>query len=265
MMDPKRLLDGEGSPFEQSLLDAAGKETPSPALENVMRQALGLPSITLPSAPSTPPPAALAPTSSATLSGSLWLKVLGVAAVLGASGALVFGLGGSDPQRPAGDAPAKQLAPSAEQQPKNAGQGQPSESAGNAAAAAREEPAAALPADATSAQKSAPRAQSASAEREARLREEIGLIDGMRSALAKNDAELALSRYQSYVARFPTGTLREEADALRVEATRRAGNAKQAESLAKSFERKHPESPHLDRVRAASSATPSTAEAPAKR
>ncbi len=98
-------------------------------------------------------------------------------------------------------------------------------------------------------------APSSSASRETALNEEIRLVDSMRSALAQGDGALALSRAATYRSRFPAGTLREEVEALRIEATRQSGDAKRADALAERFASEHPTSPHLGRVRGATSGT----------
>jgi hypothetical protein len=85
------------------------------------------------------------------------------------------------------------------------------------------------------------------------LSEEIRLVDSMRSALAQGDSALALSRAATYRSRFPAGTLREEVEALRIEATRLSGDPKRADALAERFASEHPSSPHLGRVRGATS------------
>lgn len=268
MMEPKRLLEGEGSALERQLLTAARRDVPTPALENVMRAGLGLPAIGLPSAgpasstgpassvpsnPSTPPPA-LAPVVTQHASNVLWLKVVGVAALVGVGAATLWGVSRSGD---ASEAPsAAPVAPRQSAAPSEAALAEAVEVADVTDAAGNEpesEPEGAKPVSSPR-----PAARSAALEissREARLREEISLIDAMRAALAKDDTALALSRYRAYSSRFKDGTLREEAEALRVEATRRSGDEKRADALAKRFESQHPESPHLGRVRGAASAS----------
>jgi hypothetical protein len=59
------------------------------------------------------------------------------------------------------------------------------------------------------------------AERTISIREEIDLLDRARTALARGKYELTLTLLDRYSARYPQGELREEANAVRVDALRK--------------------------------------------
>jgi len=79
---------------------------------------------------------------------------------------------------------------------------------------------------------------------------EIAALDRARRAVASGDAGGALSALERYRAQFPRGVLQQEASVLRIEALSKAGQRGRARELARSFERAHPSSPHLERIRA---------------
>jgi hypothetical protein len=83
-----------------------------------------------------------------------------------------------------------------------------------------------------------------------RLREQAQILDGARTLLALGDAPGALARLGDYDRRFPSGSLREEAQLLRIEALTHAGDRGAASALARGFLRTYPASVHADRVAA---------------
>ena len=84
----------------------------------------------------------------------------------------------------------------------------------------------------------------------ARLREQAQLLDAARTLLALGDAPGALARVGDYDRRFPSGSLREEALLLRIEALASTGDRGAASNLARGFLRSYPESVHAARVAA---------------
>ena len=70
-----------------------------------------------------------------------------------------------------------------------------------------------------------------------------------RIASAKGDPETALATLDEHARLHPSGTLREEAAALRVEALARSGDPSAARAAAARFARTYPQSAYAERVR----------------
>jgi hypothetical protein len=83
-----------------------------------------------------------------------------------------------------------------------------------------------------------------------RLREQAQLLDAARTLVALGDAPGALARLGAFDRRFPSGSLREEAQLLRIEALALAGDRGAASALARGFLKIYPASVHADRVAA---------------
>jgi TolA-binding protein len=219
----KRLLDDTGTAFEHSLLSALREEKPSPELVARMQQGLGL--------------STAATGTAATASSVGWIKValLGLAAA-GLAGVAYVGL------RPAPlvtavplsvkPGPVKVEAPLAAE-PKPV-------AVAELAVARTEDRAPAKPRPVTS---GAPD-----------LREEIRLLDQVRSAVRSGAGSEALALLAKYARRYPRGQFRQEAQVLRVEALKLSGNQQAAVALGKKFVAAHPESPHVERVERATGA-----------
>jgi hypothetical protein len=89
------------------------------------------------------------------------------------------------------------------------------------------------------------------------LGEQIALIDKARTAVASSAGERALELLRRYQDRYPTGSFRPEAAALRIEALAKLGRMSEARSLAQRFVAEHGASPLAARVaRVAGLATP---------
>lgn len=82
------------------------------------------------------------------------------------------------------------------------------------------------------------------APRESGLDAEVRLLDGARAAHAAAKYDRALVLVKRYQARFASGMLREEADALEVRALTDAGRTADARRAAKAFVARYPESSH---------------------
>ncbi|MEQ9501394.1 MAG: tetratricopeptide repeat protein [Deltaproteobacteria bacterium] len=76
------------------------------------------------------------------------------------------------------------------------------------------------------------------------LEAEVQSIDSARAAHAAGRHDRALRLLSTYVRRFPSGMLREEADALRVGVLRDAGRTAEAKDAARAFVARYPESSH---------------------
>jgi hypothetical protein len=179
--DLETLLSSDATEFERQLLGAAAAERPSPELQLRMQQALGL----APMAPQGPdaslggPEASGVEAAGSKWTASSWLKVLlGV----GAGAALVAGglaLRSSEPALPT---PTSTPVP--------------------------EQPAPAAPV-------AAPTRGESSAAMSRELREEIELLDRVRTALGQRDVREASALLDHYATRFPAGALAREASVLR--------------------------------------------------
>ena len=196
MKDLETLLSSDATDFERQLLGAAAAERPSPELQLRMQQALGLGPVALqgPDANTGRPEisgthVAVKATANSWAAGS-WLKVvLGV----GAGAGLVAGglaIRSSEPA-PLTAAPAPALQP----------------------------PAQAAPAE-------APTLSAASATTSRGLREEIDLLDRVRTTLDQQDARAASALLDGYAERFPEGKLAREAAVLRARTAQVARTAR---------------------------------------
>jgi len=79
---------------------------------------------------------------------------------------------------------------------------------------------------------------------------EIEALERVRSELAREDGQAALTALRRYASEHPRGVLTHEADVLRVEALLQAGDAPAALELAQQLLRRHGESPHRARLEA---------------
>lgn len=236
MRDPRRLLDGDASELERSLLGAAQAETaPAAAQERLLAQ-LGLGALaaglSLPasahaaSSTSLPPAAGSAVAASASgLGGKLLLTVL-IGSLAGAGVWL-----GTSRSAPVPQPRATQAAASA-----------PS----TLEAIAPTPPGEAPPSPEPSAQVTAPSA----------LSREVAELTSVRAQLRAGDARAALSALVTFAEAHPRSVLAQEADALRIEALLLAGQASAARVEAGRFLRAHPHSPHTARLKALLGATP---------
>jgi hypothetical protein len=81
------------------------------------------------------------------------------------------------------------------------------------------------------------------------LKRELEFLDNARRNLLQQAPSAALAALADYDRAFPTGTLRTEASALRVEALAAAGRRQEAAALARGFLAAHAESPLAARIR----------------
>jgi hypothetical protein len=207
MKEPKRLLSHGATDFERQLLRAVASERPSALMRSRMQRSLGLVG-----------PLAWASNVKA-MFGNLGRKVTAGAAV---AGVVV-----------AGGVAAYQLSPGTEgdeASPSVIEAARVIEAAGVIEAhvePAPAEPAVApaepAPVEAPAVEAPAPAAVDESAD--GRLREEIALLDGVKSALQRGEREQARQSLDTYRERFPEGILRREANVLRRRAEAKSGRA----------------------------------------
>lgn len=94
-----------------------------------------------------------------------------------------------------------------------------------------------------------PEVPSASMEAPSTLVEELALIQSVRAALARSDANTALRSLDDYASRYPKGRLKTEALVLRVATLAELGDRASAKRLADQFLATHPDSPYAQRLR----------------
>ena len=84
---------------------------------------------------------------------------------------------------------------------------------------------------------------------DAKLRDEIRLLDRARAALRMRAPQQALQELRHYFDGHPQGMLEPEAAVLRIEALRENGDRVQAAAASREFLARHPDGPLADRVR----------------
>jgi outer membrane protein assembly factor BamD (BamD/ComL family) len=80
------------------------------------------------------------------------------------------------------------------------------------------------------------------------LRDQILMVDAARAALVAGAGERALELLRHYQDRYPAGSFRPEAAALKVEALTKLGRNAEARVLAERFVAEYGKSPLADRV-----------------
>lgn len=252
MSEPRRLLDGDGSDVERTLLRSARGDAPSDGSRRKTLIALGLAggvggAAATTTATST---AAVALKGSAAMGGAGLIKWIGVGviagfAVIGAARMIApkkaaVTISPTHPQAVPYPGPAKPalIAPS----PANPPPSPPPQAAPPPAPLPSEEPA---PAEAPKSTSAPPIAQPAATS----LTYEVAALDRAREALAAGDAAGALRALDDHDRRFPGGMLGPEATVLRIEALALRGDHASAVRLGKAFLDAHPRSPHANRLR----------------
>jgi len=84
---------------------------------------------------------------------------------------------------------------------------------------------------------------------DAKLRDEIRILDRARAALRMRSSQQALQELRQYFESHPRGMLEPEAAVLRIEALRENGDRVQAAAASREFLARHPDGPLADRVR----------------
>ena len=81
------------------------------------------------------------------------------------------------------------------------------------------------------------------------IQEQIALIDAARAAVAAGSGDRALTLVHRYQSKYPRGSFRPEAAALKIEALSKLGRNAEARRLAEKFVADHGGGPLADRVR----------------
>jgi hypothetical protein len=206
MKEPKRLLSHGATDFERQLLRAVASERPSALMRSRMQRSLGLVG-----------PLAWASNVKA-MFGNLGRKVTAGAAVAG-----VVVAGGVAAYQLSAGTEGDEAAASGVEAPRVV------DAARIEAAPAEPVVAPAEPAAVEAAAVDAPAPANAPAvvddSADGRLREEIALLDGVKSALQRGEREQARQSLDTYRERFPEGILRREANVLRRRAEAKPGRA----------------------------------------
>jgi TolA-binding protein len=254
MSDPIRLLSGETSEFEKSLLNSWETEQPSDAAKERVLAMVGAGVLagaaTLAAKTGGAAGGSIAPKAGAAAVGALtkWLTVCAVGAV-GAGVALGYvhrhpsaTVAGAAHDR----VPEPRTAPSLPvPAPPQAGATPSRASEPATAAGTTPEPAG----RSSTLQRRGP-LEKGTHPSDPALGEQVSAIDRARRTLGDGDAAGALRELDDYESRFPRGALGEEAEALRVEALLAEGDRAAAAKVGARFLAAHPASPHAARVRA---------------
>ena len=221
--DPSdRLLSSNATDFERRLLEAAQRKRPSPAASARMARALGVSVAAVgTAATSTTLAAGVAATHTTAAAGSLiwsWVSIGVIGLVVG--GAVVGTRAGhTDDHRQVVSAPVTVPAPAApEPRP-------PAE----ASAVVAERPVRAVAQN--------PRSRTATAAGD--LGDQVAFIDSARAAVFAGEGRRALDILRRYQDKYPTGSFRPEATAIKVEALVKLGRAAEARALAERFVAEH--------------------------
>ncbi|MFZ5891926.1 MAG: hypothetical protein ACOY0T_12800 [Myxococcota bacterium] len=228
---PERLRAGGGTPGERRALNAAAREQPSRELRERMALAIGI-------APPPPVPLEHVPSELGTLApkaavaSRTLLPWISATAALAIAGAVVVTRSSTSP------APLPSVV-------------QPTRSAAPISSAA------VVPTQAphSNTTEAPPTNQSASAIQRRRgpaavadIQAEIALVDAARAALSSGASNRALELLRQYQSKYPAGSFRPEAAALKIEALVKLGRTAEARSLGERFVDDHRGSPLADRV-----------------
>jgi len=242
---PERLRASGATDTGRRWLDAAAGEEPSPELRERMARGVGLSMAAVAgheasTKPSPAPPAASPAMAMATRTLVGWISA-GVATIAVVGG--VVAIRGHEAAR------SRDAAPSVVRPPSTAIVSPPLPSVEPTIAQGLTQPRASPvivppPAAPSSSARLRNRSQSPADD----LAGQVALIDAARSALSSGMADRALDALGQYQSRYPAGSFRPEATALRIEALVATGRNAEARALAERFVSEHPGSPLADRV-----------------
>jgi hypothetical protein len=214
------LLEADATAFERRVLEAALQKRPSPASSARMATALGVSATAMGTAAATKALAAEAAASKATAAAgatAVWpwvsIGVVGLVVV----GAVVGTRPGRHAGEPHGVAPSV-AAPAAEPSVPTPPAPVVDEPAARAVARSQPGRAAAVTGD---------------------LRDQVAVIDSARAAISAGASRRALEILRRYQDKYPTGSFRPEATALKIEALMKLGRDAEARALAERFVAQH--------------------------
>jgi len=216
---PERLLSSNPSDFERRMLEAAMQQRPSPAASARMARALGVSVVAVGTAASTTTLAAGAAASKATVAAGtiVWPWVsLGVLGLVVTGAVVGTRVRHPESERRVVSAPLTARAAAAPQP-------------GPPAAVVAGSPA--RPVAATPRVRATPTAGD--------LGDQVAFIDSARAAIGGGASRRALEILRRYQDKYPTGTFRPEATAIKVEALMKLGREAEARALAERFVAEH--------------------------
>jgi hypothetical protein len=222
---PERLLGAaDATDFERRLLGAAAQSGPSPAASARMARALGLTATVTVTAVGSTAVAAQVAASKAVAAGAsaVWPWVSAGVIGLAVAGAVVGTRVRHAPPPEARVATRAVIRPSPPAEPPPSA---PQQSGAVAVEAPRSAP--------------APGRRTHAAPAPGALADQIAFIDGARQALADGAHRPALDLLRRYQERYPAGSFRPEATALKVEALVKLGRQAEARALAERFVAEH--------------------------
>jgi len=222
---PERLLTGDATDFERRVIDAALEKRPSAAASARMAKALGVTVTSIGTAAAAKALAADAAASKATATAGTsatwpWASVVALGLVVAAAVVSARVWHRSSPPSPRLTAPPAPAAPLDAPTPPGAN--------GSSAEGGERTPNPAAPLHRT-------RVATTSGD----LRDEIALVDSARDALSAGSAPRALDILRRYQERYPSGSFRPEAAAVRIEALVKLGREAEARALATRFVADH--------------------------
>jgi hypothetical protein len=231
-MDPERLKASNATKLERRLLAAAGDERPSPEMAMRMRQAIGL--------STSGASAGTAALATAKATGLAWISagIVAAAIVGGAVGIWTSHRRTATSNLAPAAAPAQCVSSSTDPTLPTL----PTSPTLSPVAARHERNAGIAVQNRTHLAATTPPSDRAD------LRDEIALVDEVRTALNDRATKQALALLRRYAVTYPHGTFGPETEALRVEALDESGQHRLAQSLARDFVNRHPDSPLADRI-----------------
>jgi hypothetical protein len=216
---PERLLASDATDFERRVLETARENRPSPASSARMARALGLTAAAVGTAVAAEAVAAEAAATKATIAAgtsTIWPWISAGVLGLVVAGAVVGTRGRHAPEPKT--APPAVTAPVARP---------PS---------AVDEPADVVVAPAPRVAASSPRVRAAAG---GDLAEQVAFIDSARTAMSGGADRRALEILRRYLDKYPAGSFRPEAIALKIEALMKLGRESEARALAERFVAEH--------------------------
>jgi hypothetical protein len=221
--DPsERLLSSNATDFERRLLEAAQRKRPSPAASARMARALGVSVAAVGTAATSTTMAAGAAASNAgaATGGLIWPWVsVGVIGLVVAGAVVGTRAGHTDDHRQVVSTPVTVPAPP---DPEPSPRAEPS-------AVVAERPVRAVA--------QSPRSRTTTTAGD--LGEQVGFIDSARAAVFAGEGRRALEILRRYQDKYPTGSFRPEATAIKVEALMKLGRSTEARALAERFVAEH--------------------------
>lgn len=240
---PERLRAAGATDLERRLLDAAGRERPSPELSERMAQAIGVSMVAGGNPATGSVKTSTAAVKAAEVSHSLLPWVSGALVTIGVLvGAFVATHPRARPAAPstlAAPAPSTRPAPAAPTEAAHPSILEPPSLDASADGNGESPPRAAVTPPSTHGRRGGTTGE---------LANQIALVDAARSALTAGASQRALTLVRDYQSEYPTGTFRPEVAAVRIETLVKMGRTAEARTLAERFVVAYGPGPLADRV-----------------